>query len=427
MSLFKKTREIAIDLGTANTIISVDGKIVVEEPSVVLQYDSKYLATGHRGLCLHVHNPDACEYIWPLKGGIVNDFEGLSFMVKDYLGRIILRHNYLFSHSIRMRICAPRPARDAVSEIIGDFKKWNNILVEDCHILHYESDAVALALGVNPSINPAPLLLVDIGGTVTNIAYYSNEGHHLKCSPCIAIGGCQFTQDIHDYLREQRSIIIGRAAESVKREVGSAVSFLDTPPEDYAVQGWDAQTNAHKEISVSYKEIASCLEKSINAIEVAVRQTLEQMPQAEYNYVAKRGIHLTGGGALLRGLADCLSERIGIKFVLAEDPLHMVIKGVEIGIKKSYRLFYSNSEVEALNKESREKILIYLEEINEDVREMMSDGSMTDEWVKSYSDQLKTIPYSPNKEIVDYKEMIFRELKEYSEKKGYDLEKIFGK
>lgn len=348
MSLFKKTKEIAIDLGTANTIISVDGKIVVEEPSVILKYDGKYIATGRRGLYMRVHDPDVCEYIWPLEGGIVNDFEGLGFMVKDYLGRIILRHNFLFSHSIRMRICAPRPVRDAVSEIIGDFKKWENIPAEECHILNYETDAVALGLGFDPTINPAPLLLVDIGGTVTNIAYYSNEARHIKCSPCIAIGGCHFTRDILNYLYEKHNIIIGRAVERLKREVGSAISFLDNPPEDYVVQGRDATTFAQKEISVSYWEIAPCLEKSINTIEAAVRQTLERMPQAEYNYIAKRGIHLTGGGALLRGLADCLSERVGVKFVLAEDPLHTVIKGLEIGIKNSYRPYYADSDVIAL-------------------------------------------------------------------------------
>ena len=331
MSLFKKIKEIAIDLGTANTIISMEGKIVVEEPSVVLKNGGRYLATGRCGLCYHGHNPDACEYIWPLNGGDVVDYNGLKFMLHDYLSRIKLRHNFLFSHSIRLRICAPRPARNAVSEIIGEYKKWENIPAEECHILHYETDAVAL--GYDPSIDPAPLLLVDIGGTVTNIAYYSDNALHLKCSPCIAIGGCQFTKDILDYLYEHHNIIIGRAAEKVKREVGSAVSFLDNPPEDYVVQGRDAKTFAQKEISVSYKEIPPCLEKSISTIEAAVQKTLEQMPKAEYSYIAKRGIHLTGGGALLRGLADCLSERIGIKFVLAEDPLHTVIKGVELGMK----------------------------------------------------------------------------------------------
>ena len=427
MSLFKKTKEIAIDLGTANTIISVDGKIVVEEPSVVLKYDDKYIATGRRGLCSHVHDPDVCEYIWPLEGGIVNDYVGLRFMLHEYLSRIDLRHNFLFSHSIRMRICAPRHVRDAVNEIIGDFKKWDYIPVEDCHILQYETDAVALALGVDPGINPVPLLLVDIGGTVTNIAYYSNAAYHIKCSPCIAIGGCQFTRDILDYLYEKHNIIIGRAAERVKREVGSAVSFLDNPPEDYVVQGRDATTFAQKEISVSYREIAPCLEKSINAIEAAVRQTLEQMPKAEYNYIAKRGIHLTGGGALLRGLADCLLERIGIKFVLAEDPLYTMIKGLEVGIKNSYRRYYSDSDVKALREKCEENYLQYLMELHEDVSQMMSDGSMTEGDVKCYLTHVSNIVRDHKTKTPDYAEKFIQELKEYSEKQGYDLEKIFGK
>lgn len=427
MSLFKKTREIAIDLGTANTIISVDGKIVVEEPSVVVKmHNGKFIASGYKaGNCSnHYTNPDL-EYIEPLKGGDVNDYEALEYMISSFLGRLNFCKNFLYSNSVRMRVCAPPSARDSVSEILSH-SKIGTMPAEYVQIVQEECLDAALGMGVDCSVNPSPFMMVDIGGTASNISVFA-EGA-IKHNHYLPVGDCHFADDIRGYLYEQRNIIVvALTAEQLKRQIGVSISSLDKKPDDFIIQGRDPVTFHEKDINITPEDVTIWINKSIDIIEDAIRQALEPLDLVIYNHIVNRGIHLTGGGALLRGLADCLSERIGIKFVLAEDPLHTMIKGIEVGINNSYRRFYADSDVMALREKCQENYLQYLMELHEDASQMMSDGVLKECDVKCYYTHVSNMVRDHKIRTPDYAEKFIQELKEYSEKQGYNLEKIFGK
>ena len=150
----------------------------------------------------------------------------------------------------------------------------------------------------------------------------------------IRIAGDDFTADIQEYMRRQHNLRVGeRTAEMIKINVGSALTDLENPPEDYLVHGPNQMTALPMEVPVSYQEIAHCLEKSISKVEMAVLSALEQTPPELYSDIVRRGVYLAGGGALLRGLAKRLGDKINIPFNVAEDPLHAVARGTGIALK----------------------------------------------------------------------------------------------
>jgi len=175
-------------------------------------------------------------------------------------------------------------------------------------------------------------MIVDIGGGTTEIAIISLGG--IVANKSIRIAGDDFTADIQEYMRRQHNLRVGeRTAEQIKINVGSALTELDNPPEDYIVHGPNQMTALPMEVPVSYQEIAHCLEKSISKVEMAVLSALEQTPPELYSDIVRRGVYLAGGGALLRGLAKRLSDKINIPFNIAEDPLRAVARGTGIALK----------------------------------------------------------------------------------------------
>ena len=175
-------------------------------------------------------------------------------------------------------------------------------------------------------------MVVDIGGGTTEIAVIALGG--IVCNQSIRIAGDGFTADIQAYMRHQHNIKVGdRTAEEIKIGVGSALPDLDTPPADFVVRGPNLMTAMPIEIPVSYQEISHCLDKSLSKIEAALVAVLEQTPPELYADIVTKGIFLTGGGALLRGLDKRLSDRIQIPFHVPEDPLHAVARGTGIALK----------------------------------------------------------------------------------------------
>ena len=198
--------------------------------------------------------------------------------------------------------------------------------------LIFEPMAAAIGIGLDVEA-PEGNMIVDIGGGTTEIAVISLGG--LVSNNSIRIAGDDLTDDIKEYMSRQHNIKVSeRMAERIKINVGAAITDLgDDAPEDYVVHGPNKITALPMEVPVCYQEIAHCLDKTINKIETAVLTALENTQPELYADIVKNGIYLAGGGALLRGLAKRLSDKINIQFHVADDPLHAVAKGTGIALK----------------------------------------------------------------------------------------------
>ena len=195
----------------------------------------------------------------------------------------------------------------------------------------YEPMAAALGIGIDV-LAPEGNMIVDIGGGTTEIAVISLGG--IVSNKSIQIAGDDLTNDIQEHMRRVHNVRVGeRTAECIKMNVGSALTDLENPPADFIVHGPNVMTALPMEVPVSYQEISHCIEKSISKIEAAVLGALEQTPPELYADIVRNGIYLAGGGALLLGLDKRLTDKIGIKFHVAEDPLLAVAKGTGVALK----------------------------------------------------------------------------------------------
>ncbi len=192
---------------------------------------------------------------------------------------------------------------------------------------------MAAALGAGLDVEaPEGNMVIDIGGGTSEIACISLGG--IVCSESINVAGDVFTTDIQNYVRQQHNIRIGeRTAEAIKCAIGAAVPELEEAPEDFEVTGPNMLTFLPQTISLNYNEIAYALEKSLVKLDAALMKVLETMPPELYADIVKNGIYLAGGGALLKGLDKRLSEKTGIPFHIAEDPLRAVARGTGIALK----------------------------------------------------------------------------------------------
>ena len=280
MKWFSLNKELAMDLGTANTIIISDGRIVVDEPSVVAldRRSERMIAVGDRAKMMYEKTNPEIQTIRPLRDGVIANFNACEQMMRGLI-KMVHSGNRLFSPSMRMD------------------------------------------------------MIVDIGGGSTEIAVISLGG--IVADKSLRIAGDVLTADIQEYMGRQHNVKVSeRMAERIKIHVGSALDDLgDDAPEDYVVHGPNRITALPMEVSVCYQEIAHCLEKTIAKIEAAILSALEETPPELYADIVKNGIYLAGGGALLRGLDKRLTDKINIPFHVAEDPLHCVAKGTGIALK----------------------------------------------------------------------------------------------
>ena len=280
MGLFSFTQEIAMDLGTANTIIISNNKIVVDEPSVVAldRRTEKMIAVGERAKLMYEKENPNIRTVRPLRDGVIADFNACEQMMRGLI----------------------------------------NLDVEA----------------------PEGNMIVDIGGGSTEIAVISLGG--IVSNNSIRIAGDDLTADIQEYMSRQHNVKVSeRMAERIKIHVGAALTDLgDEAPEDYIVRGPNRITALPMEVPVCYQEIAHCLEKSIAKIETAILSALENTPPELYADIVNNGIYLAGGGALLRGLSKRLTDKINIQFHVAEDPLLSVAKGTGIALKNVDRFSF---------------------------------------------------------------------------------------
>ena len=299
MGLFKFfMQEIAIDLGTANTVIYYEDQVVVDEPSIVAKdrASNKTVAIGRQAQLMHGKTHEDIKTVRPLKDGVIADFQSAEDMIKGMI-RMINQRRSLFNPTLRMVICIPSGITEVEKRAVKDSAEHAG--AKEVYLIH-EPMAAAIGIGIDVE-EPMGNMIIDIGGGTSEIAVIALGG--IVTDKNIRVAGDEFTQDIEEYMRRQHNILVGeRTAEQIKIEVGSALTELDDPPEDYAVRGRDLMTGIPKEIHVSYAEIAMALDKSISKIEEAILSCLENTPPELSADIYKTGIYLAGGGALLRGL-----------------------------------------------------------------------------------------------------------------------------
>ncbi len=323
------TQEIAIDLGTANTIIIHNDKIVVDEPSIVAidQLSGKLIAIGEKARQMHGKTHDNIRTIRPLKDGVIADFNAAEQMIRGMI-KMINSKSRLFAPALKVVICIPSGSTEVERRAVRDSSEHAG--GREVFMI-FEPMAAALGMGIDVEA-PEGNMVVDVGGGTTEIAVISLGG--IVSNKSIRIAGDDLTMDIQEYMRHQHNIKIGeRTSENIKINVGSALSDIEDPPADYIVRGPHQMTALPVEIPVSYQEIAHCLDRSITKIEAAIIATMEKTPPELYSDIYGKGIFLTGGGALLRGLDRRLSEKTKIPFHIAEDPLHAVARGTGIALK----------------------------------------------------------------------------------------------
>ena len=330
MGLFSfLTQEIAIDLGTANTIIIHNDKIVVDEPSIVAVDAStgKLIAIGEKARQMHGKTHQNIRTIRPLRDGVIADFNAAELMIRGMI-KMINPKPKLFTPALKIVICIPSGSTEVEIRAVRDSSEHAG--AREVYMIH-EPMAAALGIGIDVEA-PEGNMIVDIGGGTTEIAVIALGG--IVCNKSLRIAGDDFTDDIQEYMRHQHNIKIGeRTAEEIKIKVGAALPDIEDPPIDFIVRGPHQMTSLPMEIPVSYQEIAHCLDKSISKIEAAILSAMEQTPPELYKDIFNKGIWLTGGGALLRGLNKRLEAKHNIPVHVAEDPLHAVARGTGISLK----------------------------------------------------------------------------------------------
>ncbi len=330
MNWFSLNKEIAMDLGTANTIIICDGKIVVDEPSVVAldRRTERMIAVGDKAKMMYEKtNPDI-RTIRPLRDGVIADFNACEQMMRGLI-KMVHSGNRLFSPSLKMVIGVPSGSTEVELRAVRDSAEHAG--GREVYLI-FEPMAAAIGIGLDV-LAPEGNMIVDIGGGSTEIAVISLGG--IVADKSLRVAGDELTADIQEYMSRQHNVKVSeRMAERIKIHVGAALTDLgEDAPEDYIVHGPNRITALPMEVPVCYQEIAHCLEKTIAKIETAVLSALEETPPELYADIVKNGIWLTGGGALLRGLAKRLTDKINIEFHVAEDPLHSVAKGTGVALK----------------------------------------------------------------------------------------------
>lgn len=328
-------QELAVDLGTANTLIIQDDKVVVDEPSIVAidKKSGEVIAVGNKAMQMHEKTHKNIETIRPLKDGVIADFQAAEAMIQGMINMIGTKRRF-FTH-LRMVICIPSGITEVEKRAV--FDSADHVDSKETYLIH-EPMAAALGIGLDVE-EPIGNMVIDIGGGTTEIAVIALSG--IVCDQSIRVAGDEFTGDIIDYMRREHNMLIGeRTAEQMKIHIGSALKTLENPPDPYPINGRDLMTGIPRQIIIKYEETAEALDKSIMKIEEAVLKALELTPPELSSDIYRTGLYLTGGGALLRGLDKRLSLKTKLPVIVAQDPLRAVVRGTGIALKNTDRFSF---------------------------------------------------------------------------------------
>lgn len=324
------TQELAIDLGTANTLIIQDGKVLVEEPSIVAVnvLTKEVVAVGHKAMQMHEKTHQNLRTIRPLKDGVIADFQAAEAMIQGMISMIDDRKRF-FTH-LKIVICIPSGITEVEKRAV--FDSADHVDSKETYLIH-EPMAAALGIGLDVEA-PEGNMVIDIGGGTTEIAVIALSG--IVTDQSIRTAGDVFTNDIVDYMKRKYNLLVGeRTAEKIKINVGAAITELDEVPDPIAINGRDLITGIPRQVQVGHAEVALALDDSLSKIELAILKVLEDTPPELASDIFRRGIYLTGGGALLRGLDKRLSAKTKLNVQVAEDPLRAVVRGSGIALKNT--------------------------------------------------------------------------------------------
>ena len=323
------TKELAIDLGTANTVILQNDKVVIDEPSIIaLDKDTRrVMAVGKKALLMHGRTPENIRTIRPLKDGVIADFQSTELMLREFI-KMTGTKGLLFSPALKMVICIPSGITEVEERAVRDSAEQSG--AKEVRMIH-EPMAAAVGIGLDV-LDANGNMVIDIGGGTSEIAVIALGG--IVTSKSIKVAGDKFTNDIMDFMRRKHNIAIGEStAEQVKINVGAAIEDLDNPPEDYEVYGRDLLQGIPVAVKVNYQEIVQALDSSISQIETAIINALANTPSELSADIYKTGIYMAGGGSLLRGLDKRIAKKTKLKVQVAEDPLKAVARGTSIALK----------------------------------------------------------------------------------------------
>lgn len=318
MALFSK--EIGIDLGTANTLIYLKGKgIILREPSVVAVNNStgQILAVGLEAKEMIGRTPGNITAIRPLKDGVIADFETTQGMLKYFIKKAIGNNPFVRP---RVIICVPSGVTEVEKRAVVD-----SAISAGAKEAYLIEEPMASAIGGGlPVAEPSGSMVVDIGGGTSEVAVISLGG--IVVSRSLRIGGDEFDEAIISYIKKEYNLMIGeRTAEAIKLKIGSAYPLEEE--ETYNVSGRDLVTGLPKELAISSMEIREALKEPVCAVIDSIKLTLEKTPPELASDIMERGIMLAGGGAFLKGLDKLISEETGIPVFMAEHPLDCVALG----------------------------------------------------------------------------------------------------
>jgi rod shape-determining protein MreB and related proteins len=316
------SKDLGIDLGTANTLVFVKGKgIVVREPSVVaLETDTKQIrAVGNDAKNMIGRTPGNIVALRPMKDGVIADYETTATMMKYYI-RQASKNKGAFARKPYVMICVPSGITAVEERAVIDATRQAG--ARDAYTIE---EPFAAAIGANlPVWEPTGSMVVDIGGGTTEVAIISLGG--IVTSQSIRIAGDEMDESIISYIRKTYNLLIGeRTSEAIKMEIGSAGESEGIEPME--IRGRDLLTGLPKTIEITAEEIAIALRDTVSAIVDAVKSTLEQTPPELAADIMDRGIVLTGGGALLRNLDKVISKETSMPVLIAENPLDCVAIG----------------------------------------------------------------------------------------------------
>ena len=330
--------DLAIDLGTANTIVHVPSRgIIMNEPSVVaietINGVKRVKAVGDEAKLMVGRTPAHIEAIWPLRDGVIAEIEVAEAMIKYFIGKVYGRRSFLRAPEVV--ICVPSGATSVERRAIRD--ATSNAGAREVHLI-LEPMAAAIGAGL-PVAEPIGSMVVDVGGGTTEIAVLSLRG--LAYTASVRVAGDKMDDAIVSYIRRNHNLLIGETtAERIKKEAGMARRPAEGHGETLSIKGRDLVNGMPKEITINQMQIAEALSEPVRAIIEGVRIALENTAAELAADIVDNGIVLTGGGALLSGLDDAICEATGLPVMVADDPLTCVARGTVLALEnEQFRIF----------------------------------------------------------------------------------------